>query len=473
MRAPLVAALWASAASASSWGLYADSPHVVELPGTLPWWADSDAQGCPYVVVFYASWCGHCRHYAPTYKAVAEEMERLGNPYGLAALDCAEYTDYCDKMGIRSFPTVVHYPTGSGTQTDTGGEVKLKGRDADAVSVRRLVRTAFSAGAAPARPSLSEAGWRTCRESRGRLRLLRKSPPHPPANAQLPASALARVWLSDLVQATHVALSDEAVAAGCLQDPQRRAVLADFVRLCASAFPHAETRAQLASLPQLLSDPNVPVDRVQWRSAVAFLSPPGVRWEGCRGSSQSYRGYTCGLWQVYHALLANTASGEKVRALNVISRWVLATFGCEVCRKHFERESASIAEVTTDDAAVLWLWRDHNSVNFRLRGAPSDDPAAPKQMWPSRELCGDCSAGDTFDEQRVLAFLRRFYGAESVHVGRSEDAAREESSGLSTQTRFLMAAAAVAVALLLVNRRTRALSRTAFRRLSPSRTPPV
>eukprot|EP01065_Artemidia_motanka_P016427 TRINITY_DN20103_c0_g1_i1.p1 TRINITY_DN20103_c0_g1~~TRINITY_DN20103_c0_g1_i1.p1 ORF type:complete len:464 (+),score=72.34 TRINITY_DN20103_c0_g1_i1:40-1392(+) len=353
MRAPLVAALWASAASASSWGLYADSPHVVELPGTLPWWADSDAQGCPYVVVFYASWCGHCRHYAPTYKAVAEEMERLGNPYGLAALDCAEYTDYCDKMGIRSFPTVVHYPTGSGTQTDTGGEVKLKGRDADAVSVRRLVRTAFSAGAAPARPSLSEAGWRTCRESRGRLRLLRKSPPHPPANAQLPASALARVWLSDLVQATHVALSDEAVAAGCLQDPQRRAVLADFVRLCASAFPHAETRAQLASLPQLLSDPNVPVDRVQWRSAVAFLSPPGVRWEGCRGSSQSYRGYTCGLWQVYHALLANTASGEKVRALNVISRWVLATFGCEVCRKHFERESASIAEVTTDDAAVL------------------------------------------------------------------------------------------------------------------------
>lgn len=154
------------------------------------------------------------------------------------------------------------------------------------------------------------------------------------------------------------------------------------------------------------------------------------RYIGCRSSVSGRRGYSCGLWQLFHYLTMQATNSvranDPLEVLKAIHGFVKNFFGCTHCSQHFQEMAArnAIFDAKTKDEAALWLWKAHNEVNQRLAGDSTEDPAFPKIQYPSKETCPQCyqsviqfEGGTTPDSQstahwnmnEVLYFLRRVY----------------------------------------------------------------
>ncbi|XP_067156709.1 sulfhydryl oxidase 1 [Apteryx mantelli] len=61
-----------------------------------------------WAVEFFASWCGHCVHFAPTWRALAADLREWRPAVMIAALDCADEANQqvCMDFGITGFPTL-------------------------------------------------------------------------------------------------------------------------------------------------------------------------------------------------------------------------------------------------------------------------------------------------------------------------------------------------------------------------------
>ncbi|KAM8817879.1 sulfhydryl oxidase 1 isoform 2-T2 [Rhynchonycteris naso] len=61
-----------------------------------------------WAVEFFASWCGHCIAFAPTWKALANDIKDWRPALNLGALDCADEANsaVCRDFNIPGFPTV-------------------------------------------------------------------------------------------------------------------------------------------------------------------------------------------------------------------------------------------------------------------------------------------------------------------------------------------------------------------------------
>ncbi|XP_038650922.1 sulfhydryl oxidase 1 isoform X1 [Scyliorhinus canicula] len=61
-----------------------------------------------WLVEFYASWCGHCKNFAPVWKALANDIKEWKPAVDLAAINCANLKNakICRRFGVSSYPTV-------------------------------------------------------------------------------------------------------------------------------------------------------------------------------------------------------------------------------------------------------------------------------------------------------------------------------------------------------------------------------
>lgn len=155
------------------------------------------------------------------------------------------------------------------------------------------------------------------------------------------------------------------------------------------------------------------------------------KWIGCRPSVAGRRGFSCGLWQLFHYLTVQATNSDRshdpLEVLQAIHGFVKHFFGCTQCSLHFQEMAKhnNIWKVTTKDEAVLWLWTAHNEVNQRLAGDHTEDPAFPKAQYPLHTACSQCHKqripvhGITpsdhtvdlphWDTSEILYYLRRVY----------------------------------------------------------------
>jgi len=70
--------------------------------------------GEPWLVEFYAPWCGHCQRLEPEWKAAAGELfEKTGNKVKMGALDATQEQSTAQSYGIQGYPSIkMFFPDG-------------------------------------------------------------------------------------------------------------------------------------------------------------------------------------------------------------------------------------------------------------------------------------------------------------------------------------------------------------------------
>jgi protein disulfide-isomerase A6 len=92
---------------------------------------DDAVSGKGAFVKFFAPWCGHCKKLAPDWNKLHGEFKDNANIV-IADVDCTadENKDLCAKMGVRGYPTLKYFASGS----PADGDKYEGGRDLDALT---------------------------------------------------------------------------------------------------------------------------------------------------------------------------------------------------------------------------------------------------------------------------------------------------------------------------------------------------
>lgn len=69
--------------------------------------------GAPWLVEYYAPWCGHCKALAPAYENLAKELKGLVN---VAKVDCPANEAVCRSQSVRGYPTIKLHLHGKATE---------------------------------------------------------------------------------------------------------------------------------------------------------------------------------------------------------------------------------------------------------------------------------------------------------------------------------------------------------------------
>ncbi|KAK7145726.1 hypothetical protein R3I93_013459 [Phoxinus phoxinus] len=71
------------------------------------------------LVMFYATWCGHCVAFSPTWKSLARDIKEWKPAVDLAAIDCADESNrkVCTNFGITGYPTLKFFPAFSSNES--------------------------------------------------------------------------------------------------------------------------------------------------------------------------------------------------------------------------------------------------------------------------------------------------------------------------------------------------------------------
>ena len=98
------------------------SEGILTLTGST--WEAQVTQSRGFLLVyFWATWCGHCTRYAPTYEEVAKEY---ADKVSVAKLNCRENPDVASECRIKATPTLVIYRNGEQIESIVGGIPKVQ-----------------------------------------------------------------------------------------------------------------------------------------------------------------------------------------------------------------------------------------------------------------------------------------------------------------------------------------------------------
>ena len=231
------------------------------------------------------------------------------------------------------------------------------------------------------------------------------------------------VYQSDLDKTVISSLSNEVLLRSSLTNDQRN-TLYQYLNILSRFYP---TEAYAYNLISNLYKKINQTEDVDLLRSIVEEYPESTDWDwvGCKGSSDLYGGYTCGLWTLWHFLTvaqAEAASGDPTDVLLAMTHYVRDFFGCQECSEHFLQmvdDGDNITSVRSYEEAVLYLWDRHNEVNLRLiESEQVDDPVFPKEYFPNVYHCPSCfpdgGYGGSVDEKEIINFLMNLYKKESL-----------------------------------------------------------
>eukprot|EP00201_Polytomella_parva_P024456 CAMPEP_0175040798 /NCGR_PEP_ID=MMETSP0052_2-20121109/1490_1 /TAXON_ID=51329 ORGANISM="Polytomella parva, Strain SAG 63-3" /NCGR_SAMPLE_ID=MMETSP0052_2 /ASSEMBLY_ACC=CAM_ASM_000194 /LENGTH=470 /DNA_ID=CAMNT_0016303103 /DNA_START=182 /DNA_END=1591 /DNA_ORIENTATION=+ len=365
-----------------------------------------------YVLVeFYSSWCPACRNYAPTYDAISAFLKdtklSTGKNVFPAKVDCVTEKDLCKLFSIQRYPTIFF---GSGSQFLKGpSSVKELHGDRSINGVLSFINDLMMESLKYVHPSK------------------KSDPPASPLNltplpaplSTTPTLPSKSVWHIDDVEKATMMLFETIRQANLTQ---RSAVL-DIVSVFAISHPSGRCRRgadRLSSQFDLIwpaSSTDVPDAFSTFRICPGAEPLQKQPWRACKGSKPDSRGYTCGLWTLFHALSAQLPENEDAHVgekfVKMLKAFGTHFFQCSTCRDHFlvmledfttDVPPPSSNEMTTRIPnlpkdkmdLVLLVWKMHNVVNTRLAEEEmtthsfSGDPLYPKGQFPSHQQCKVC-----------------------------------------------------------------------------------
>lgn len=85
----------------------------------------------PWVIDFYAPWCGHCQVFAPEFEQLAVDLEGIVNA---GKVDCDTYKYLCRQAGIRAYPTVRFYRGSTRSKIQNIHGEDINSQDADYIA---------------------------------------------------------------------------------------------------------------------------------------------------------------------------------------------------------------------------------------------------------------------------------------------------------------------------------------------------
>lgn len=84
----------------------------------------------PWLVDFYAPWCGHCMNFAPNFERVAELLE---HKVKCGKVDCQSHPSVCQRFGIRQYPTVHFYEGSDGGSSQSSASLKISSQNVNEI----------------------------------------------------------------------------------------------------------------------------------------------------------------------------------------------------------------------------------------------------------------------------------------------------------------------------------------------------
>lgn len=62
--------------------------------------------GDPFLTMFYAPWCPHCQHYAPTWISIAQHQPPTTPPVRFFAVNCVQHPPLCSSHSVKGFDDI-------------------------------------------------------------------------------------------------------------------------------------------------------------------------------------------------------------------------------------------------------------------------------------------------------------------------------------------------------------------------------
>ncbi|XP_042385130.1 sulfhydryl oxidase 1-like [Zingiber officinale] len=377
------------------------------------------------VVEFFAGWCPACRNYKPQYEKVASLFNGPDAVHSgiilLARVDCAleTNTELCGSFSVSHYPMLFWGPpkkfSAGRWDPKKNNEIQLidEWRTADLLLnyLNKKIGSSFTLGDEKYENENTLA-----------------------RNASDPAEIARAIY--DVEEATAQAF--KIIFQNKMIKSNTRGPLIKFLQLL--VVHHPSKRCRKGSAEMLVNFNNLwPSDLLSMSSQETNLLEDGDTstnyqicgkeiprgyWIFCRGSIKGTRGFSCGLWVLFHSLSVRVGDEESNLAFMAICDFIQNFFTCDDCRRHFHVMTSSISEPLnkTRDLA-LWLWSAHNKVNKRLREKENElktfDPRFPKILWPPKQLCPSCYKSSNenndleniiWDEDEVFKFLVNYYG---------------------------------------------------------------
>lgn len=457
------------------------------------------APDTPVLVEFYAHWCPTCQRFAPEFEKAAatllgmsgENNENDGFSIVVARVDCADEAATCVRFGVPHFP-FIRFGSASSFLEKQSPEIETfdgarKAKDVAAwgekmarallASKKKKKMMAVVDEQQQQQPLPPPPPPLINKENNNKDHAHEGDPPPPPPHATrfderdvLKATLLAfRYSLessaaaadADALAATTTTTAATTTSTTTSTLPALSA-LEDFSRLLSVSHPIPECRRgsgeMLSEIRKALMSSSSPSsskkekEKKKAQNVLASLravdvcgpklkEPPA--WGACASARADGRGrgYTCGLWTLFHATSVNLPQEQLIGGgggrggnnsggggassdaavepgrlwASAVRAWVRRFFSCAECAAHFEAmassEAVGVSGVATADDAVLWAWRAHNRVNARLsaeeereeeaavavaaaageRGSTSTgDGVHRKVQWPPATLCPRC-----------------------------------------------------------------------------------